>query len=72
MSNPNDLPRTGLVRIKQILAPIGPIPVSKSTWWQGVKEGRFPVPRKLGPGITVWRAEDIWLLVDGGGCSNEK
>ena len=64
MSNDYDLPRTGLVRIKQILAPIGPIPVSKSTWWQGVKEGRFPTPKKLGPGITVWRAEDIWSIVE--------
>lgn len=71
MSNENNLPRTGLVRIKQILAPVGPIPVSKSTWWQGVKEGRFPAPKKLGPGITVWRAEDIWLIVDGGDWSNE-
>lgn len=71
MSNENNLPRTGLVRIKQILAPVGPIPVSKSTWWQGVKEGRFPAPKKLGPGITVWRAEDIWLIVDGGVSSNE-
>lgn len=71
MSNENNLPRTGLVRIKQILAPDGPIPVSKSTWWQGVKEGRFPAPKKLGPGITVWRAKDIWLIVDGGDWSNE-
>jgi hypothetical protein len=28
-------PKTGLVRLSQVLAPIGPIPVSKSTWWQG-------------------------------------
>jgi len=47
-----------------ILSPNGPIPVSKSTWWQGVKDGRFPKPEKLGPRVTVWRAEDIRALYE--------
>lgn len=55
--------RTGLVRLSAILAPNGPIPVSKSTWWAGVKSGRFPQPVKLGPRTTAWRAEDIELLL---------
>lgn len=58
-------PQTGLVRLSTILAPTGPIPVSKSTWWQGVKEGRFPKPLKLGPRTTVWRAEDVRALFEG-------
>ena len=58
-------PRTGFVRLSSILAPFGPIPVSKSTWWQGVKDGRFPQPQKLGPRTTVWKAEDIRALFDG-------
>ena len=57
-------PNSGLVRIKQILAPLGPIPVSKSTWWLGVKEGRFPQPIKLGARTTVWRVEDIRALYE--------
>ena len=57
-------PRTGFVRLSQILGPNGPIPVSKSTWWQGVKEGRFPQPQKLGPRTTVWRVEDIRALYE--------
>lgn len=57
-------PRTGFVRLSQILAPAGPIPVSKSTWWAGVKDGRFPKPVKLGPRTTVWRAEDIRALYE--------
>jgi prophage regulatory protein len=60
-------PKTGFVRLSSILAPAGPIPVSRSTWWAGVKTGRFPKPRKLGPRITVWRAEDICALVENGG-----
>ena len=59
-----EFPKTGLVRLKQILAPAGPIPVSKSTWWSGVKEGRFPKPLKLGPRITVWRVDDIRALFE--------
>jgi predicted DNA-binding transcriptional regulator AlpA len=65
MSNKVTCPRTGLVRLKQILAPAGPIPVSKSTWWKGVRDGRFPAPKKLGSRTTVWNATDIWALVEG-------
>lgn len=66
MSDVSEFPRTGLVRVKSILAPAGPIPVSKSTWWDGVRSGRFPAPLKLGKGTTVWRAEDIWALIENG------
>ena len=58
------LPATGLLRMKQIIAPEGPIPVSRSTWWKGVKDGRFPKPIKLGKGTTVWRVEDIRALYE--------
>jgi prophage regulatory protein len=59
-----DFPKTGLVRLSAILAPNGPIPVSKSTWWAGVRLGRFPQPLKLGPRTTVWKAEDIRALFE--------
>lgn len=62
----NDIPQTGFVRLKQILAPRGPIPVSKSTWWAGVKDGRFPKPMKLGARVTVWRVEDVRALIADG------
>lgn len=58
-------PRPALLRLKDILAPVGPIPVSKSTWWAGVKTGRYPSPVKLGPRITAWREEDIDALARG-------
>ncbi|MEQ9314375.1 MAG: AlpA family phage regulatory protein [Henriciella sp.] len=59
-----EFPKTGFVRLKDIIAPYGPVPVCKSTWWQGVKDGRFPKPQKLGSRITVWRAEDIRALFE--------
>jgi prophage regulatory protein len=64
MKHENSFPLTGFVRLSQILSPIGPIPVSKSTWWQGVKDGRFPRPQKLGPRTTVWKAEDVRALFE--------
>jgi predicted DNA-binding transcriptional regulator AlpA len=57
------LPADGFVRLPSVLAPGGPIPVSKSTWWAGVKSGRYPAPVKLGPRITAWRVEDIRRLI---------
>ncbi len=66
-----ELPSTGYLRIYQILGnkklipPIPAlIPVSKSTWWEGVKSGRFPKPLKISPRITVWRSEDIRSLLE--------
>ncbi len=66
MSDQARLPDTGLLRLRDILAPAGPIPVSRSTWWQGIRDGRFPKPLKLGARITVWRAEDIRRLTETG------
>lgn len=50
------LPETGYLRLWQIIGdpkadpPIPAlIPVGKSTWWAGVKEGRFPQSVKLEP-----------------------
>jgi len=64
MSYYPDFPQTGFVRLSQILAPYGPIPVSKSTWWQGVKDGRFPKSVKISARTTAWKAEDIRELLE--------
>ena len=57
-------PQSASVRPSSILAPNGPIPVGRSTWWHGVKTERFPKPTKLGPRTTVWRVEDIRALIE--------
>jgi prophage regulatory protein len=54
------LPETGFVRLPEVLKVF---PVSKSTWWAGVKDGRFPQPVKLGPKISAWRVQDIRELI---------
>ncbi len=55
------LPEVGFVRLPDVLKVY---PVSKSHWWAGVKEGRYPKPVKLGPKITAWRVEDIRELIE--------
>lgn len=67
------IPELGFLRLYQILGdkkrvPVIPplVPVSKSTWWEGVKSGRFPKPIKLGPKTTVWRIEDIRQFIKNG------
>lgn len=55
------LPDTGFIRLPQVLEVI---PVCKSTWWSGIKTGRFPKPVKLGKRVTAWRVEDIRALID--------
>jgi prophage regulatory protein len=66
------LPETGFVRLTQILGnpkadpPIPAIvPVSKSSWWAGVKAGRYPKPVKLGPHTTAWPVESVRVLISG-------
>ncbi len=55
------LPETGFLRIKQVLQFI---PVSKSGWWAGVAEGRYPKPVKLSPRTSAQKAEDIRALIE--------
>lgn len=57
------LPENGCIRLKHILQLID---IGKSSWWKGVRDGRFPQPIKLGPRITAWRVEDIRRLINQG------
>lgn len=70
----HNIPATGFLRLPQIIGKpataddpgtLAIIPVSKSTWWAGVRSGRYPQPvRTLGDRITAWRVEDIRALVE--------
>ena len=65
--NDNNPVQPTLLRLKHIIGdkthvPI--IPLSRSGWWQGVKDGRYPSPIKIGANTTVWRSDDIQKLVD--------
>lgn len=63
------LPENGFLRLAQIIGckkkgEPAIIPVSKATWWAGVKSGRYPKPTKaLGERITAWHVDDIRALI---------
>jgi prophage regulatory protein len=56
----NMLPEKGFLRLPQVLKIV---PVGKSTWWAGVKSGRYPKGQKLSPRTTAWKVEDIRALI---------
>jgi len=59
---PNELSKSGFIRLPEILRLV---PVSKSTWWAGIKTGRYPSGVKLSPNVTAWRVSEIEaLLID--------
>ena len=63
------LPDAGFVRLPTILKLI---PISKSTWWAGVKSGHFPQSVKLGKRVTAWKVEDIHQLINNNTTLNDQ
>lgn len=62
MSQTIKLQSTGYIRLSEILKLI---PVSKSTWYAGIKSGRFPKPVEgFGGRMALWRVEDIRQLIE--------
>lgn len=64
--NDTEFSNKGYLRLNDFIGKGKLIPVGKSTWWNGVKSGRFPKPvedHKLGPRITVWRRKDIYDFI---------
>lgn len=60
-STPKPLPLEGFVRLPQVLHVLG---IGKTTFWEGIKTGRFPAPVKLGPRTAAWRVQDIRDLIE--------
>jgi predicted DNA-binding transcriptional regulator AlpA len=58
-----------LLRLSQIIPNI--LPISKTSWWNGVKSGIYPQPVKLGPRTTAWRESDVMRIVSKGVDSRE-
>jgi predicted DNA-binding transcriptional regulator AlpA len=48
---------------KEVTAPCGPISVSESTCWVGVKRRHFPKPMTLGSCTTGKRVKEIRALI---------
>lgn len=51
----------GYLRLREVLKVF---PVSKSTWWHGIKEGKYPAGVKLSARTTAWKVTDIIRLLE--------
>jgi prophage regulatory protein len=57
----HQIPEMGFLRLKQVLQLF---PVGQSTWYAGVKAGKYPAPVRLSERCVAWRAKDIFTLID--------
>lgn len=66
---PQQIAPTGYLRLDQIIGNNKQnipalIPISRSSWLAGVKEGKFPQPVKLTQRTLGWRVEEILQLIE--------
>ncbi|MGZ7049248.1 MAG: helix-turn-helix transcriptional regulator [Methanobacterium sp.] len=63
------LPETGFLRLTQIIGNRktnipAVIPISRTSFLNGVKSGIYPQPVKLGERTTAWKVQDIRDLIE--------
>ena len=54
------LPTEGFVRLPVILKVLS---IGKTSWWNGIREGKYPKPSKLGTKTARWHVDDIRALI---------
>ena len=42
---------------------LGVFPVGETTWWNGIKAGKFPRPIRISHRVNAWRVADIRKLL---------
>ena len=55
------LPPEGFVRLPVVLKVLS---IGKTSWWNGVKEGKYPRPMKFGKRTARWNVKDIRALIE--------
>jgi len=59
----DDLPDAAMIQIRQLIE-LQILPYSSTTIWRLCRDGKFPGPTKISPGITAWRVGDIRNYLD--------
>ena len=50
---------------KSVIGFVPPIiPISRTQWWKGIRDGIYPKPIKLSARCAVWRVEDIRAIIE--------
>lgn len=75
-STVSKIPEIGFMTIWQILGnkkanpPTPPLlPISRTTFLEGIRSGKYPAPVKLGGRTNAWRVEDIRQLISNLGAA---
>lgn len=57
------LPPEGLVGLRQIVAPAGIVPISRSSFYALIAAGKAPPPVRISARRVGWRVEDVraWI-----------
>ena len=55
-----ELPTEGFVRLPVVLRVMG---ISKTSWWEGIKKGKFPKPAKFAARTAGWHVDDLRALI---------
>lgn len=50
----------GFLRLSGVLKLI---PVSRSSWYAGVKNGKYPAPYSIGPRTSAYKTSEIYQLI---------
>jgi prophage regulatory protein len=66
--NAEILKYTALIKLPDVLQLY---PVSRASWYNGIKLGKYPPPIKIGPRSSAWRLSDINKLIEDVGQQNE-
>jgi prophage regulatory protein len=71
------LPSTGFLRANQIIGNPkkgipGLLPVSRSTFWNFVRDGRFGPGVLLSPKCRCWRVEEVLLWIENVGAESSE
>jgi prophage regulatory protein len=56
-------PKDALVRISKIIGPNGLIPVSRSSFYQGISDGIYPKAVRLGKRTSAWRMSELMRVI---------
>ncbi len=55
-----ELPTEGFVSLPVVLRVLS---IGKTSWWNGIREGKYPKPSKFGSKTARWHVDDIRTLI---------
>lgn len=56
----NELPTEGFVSLPVVLRVMS---IGKTSWWNGIRSGKYPRPSKFGSKTARWHVDDIRALI---------